>query len=192
MKNLSLTKSIIVIAIVTVGCSHQKVREDIKKTIIESSIQGEKPEWALKSVMSWKEEMNHFYKSQYTIQENQRVNACYDLAKMELRENIMTELSSEIKGEIVLALKGSKINYNELMTKTMIQSFEGRLQGLKIQEQFHERYLIREREQVDCFVKASIDKESYRKLKNELLNQMAEESGELKKAIENRQVGIIK
>ncbi|MGZ3769333.1 MAG: hypothetical protein ACXVCP_08395 [Bdellovibrio sp.] len=172
------------------GCSSRNVKEEFqRKIVLDNALSGEKlPQWTRDGKVSWEDGKEHFIRAQYTIRGDQRVNACYDLAKMELKENLITEISSEIKGEINAATEGVAESADPGFNKSFRQSMDATIRGLRIKEQLFERYVINDTERVDCFVLAMIPHGEYQNLKNNILTKMASTSPEIAEALKKRQV----
>lgn len=164
-----------------------------QREILENSLRGESmPKWVAEAKVAWEEDSNHYFKSSYTVAGNQRINGCYDLAKLELKENLLSELSQDVKGELNLANEGISEGLDPLITKSVRTSIDGTIRGLKTQEQIFERYKISDIERVDCYVKSSMTKSDYQLLKNSVLKQMASVNAEVAEAVRKRQKDFFK
>ena len=89
----SMKNIIILIYLISVfGCASNTIIESNKK-IVDVSYKV-RPEWILNSENSWKQDDKVLFKLDYTINGNQRINACYELARLGLFEQILHHGSS--------------------------------------------------------------------------------------------------
>ena len=88
MKNLLFFLS----AIAVVSCSSTP-----KRVLLDSSV-SKRPKWTQKADVSWKKDKHTFYKRDYTVRGDQREDACIDLAELEVKEALITEIQEELKG----------------------------------------------------------------------------------------------
>ena len=103
MKNFVLAVIAILSLQIMVGCSSSQ-KAGSGRIVIENSVKGDDlPKWVTNTKVSWEESDQHYFKSTYTVAGNQRINGCWDLAKLEMKESLLSELSQDIKGEISLA-----------------------------------------------------------------------------------------
>lgn len=187
MKNIVLAAILMLGLQVMLGCaSNQKAGQG--RVILENSMKGEDlPKWVSDPKTNWEQESQLYFKSNYTVAGNQRVNGCWDLAKLEMKESLLSELAQDIKGEINLANEGISEGLDPLITKSIRTNIEGQVRGLKTQEQVFERYTINQIERVDCYVMGSMSKGDYAVLKNSVLKNLASVSAEVAAAVRKRQ-----
>jgi hypothetical protein len=158
------------------------------RVVLENSLKGEDmPNWVSDTKTNWEQDNNLYFKSSYTIAGNQRVNGCWDLAKLDMKESLLSELSQDIKGEINLANEGISEGLDPLITKSIRTNIEGQVRGLKTQEQLFERYTVNHVERIDCFVMGSMTKADYALLKNSVLKNLSSVSAEVAEAVRKRQ-----
>jgi hypothetical protein len=175
-----------------IACSSKGLKEELrKKVVIDNAMGGEKmPDWTRDGKVSWEDGKNRVYKGVFTVRGDQRVSGCYDLAKMEIKENLISEISSEIKGEINLASEGINEAMDPMINKSFHQQMEASIRGLNIQEQLFERYIIEDTERIDCFVMGSIAQTDYRALKNNIIQKLSKNSAEVANAMKTKQVNF--
>lgn len=165
----------------------------MQKIVIDNSARGgELPKWVGDPKTSWEQDDNVFFKSLYSVKGNQRLNGCYDLAKLEMSETVLENIKHEIKGEIALANEGIAEEADPLITKSISKTFNGNIRGLKQIEQAYERYLVHESERIDCYLLSTMSKQDYNKLKNNSLDQVISVSDEVAKAIRQKQTNFFK
>ena len=61
--------------------------------IILDTSTSDKPDWVDSDRLSWKEEKNIFFKGTYAVRGDERTNGCIDLAKLGVKEAVITENS---------------------------------------------------------------------------------------------------
>ena len=145
-----------------VGCS-----TPMKKIILNSS-SSKKPEWVDSSDLSWEKDKRYFFKGDYTIRGDERVNACVDLAKMNVKESFITEIQEELKGALASATESIQNSAEILLTKSQLSKYQGSIRGLRFKSKYWEKYVLaNEEEKVSCYVLAEIDKKSYVKKQEE-------------------------
>lgn len=170
------------------GCSTNSKIAEKRRQVIDNTYHGENlPEWTRDGKSSWDDGKNVVFKAEHTIRGDQRVNACFDLAKMDLKENVVTEISANIKGEINLASEGISEASETALTKSFTQQIEVNISGLKHKEQLFERYLNGDTERVDCFVMATMTHHDYEMLKTNVLQKAARSNSELAEILRKRQ-----
>lgn len=158
------------------------------RLVLDNSARGgELPAWVSSGQVGWEQGDSMYFKSTYTVGSGQRVNGCYDLAKLDLKESLLSELSQDIKGELNLGSEGISEGLDPLVTKSIRTNIEGTVRGLKVREQYFERYVVSDVERVDCYVQALMTKTDYNKLKNSVLKQMASVSDDVAAAMRKRQ-----
>jgi hypothetical protein len=129
-------------------------------------------------------------KGTQTVRGDQRVNACYDFAKMDAKENLISEIQATIRGEINQVSEGTTEIDQIALNKMLQQTVEGSIRGLRLTETAFERYEIKSVERIDCFVLMTLKKSDYQKMKNTLASQVKALSPELSNALLNRSVNF--
>ena len=148
------------------------------------------PEWTRTGQTAWvdSDNKNMIFVATYTVRGDQRVNACFDLARIDMKENVLAEISTKIKSEMNLATDGTNENAEVLLTKSFHQQSYGQLKGLKIQQQVFERYKIGENERIDCYVLGKLSIENYNLIKNVVNTQLVKISSEVADSVRKKQV----
>jgi hypothetical protein len=191
-KNLLLVISLIPAIPIFIGCATTgagRSGDPSKKLIQTSYREGEEPTWVRDSRISWEEGENRVFKSSYVVPGNRRVNGCFDLARAETKEHLLTEIASDVRGEFVRASQGLDEAIDENTTKTWVEKFSGETRGLRFVGQVYERFLVNENEKVECFVIAQIAKADYQALRSRVYNNAVRTNERVRKALEDRQVG---
>ncbi len=182
MKKKRSLKKILLASILITGCSSLQT----ERKVLDSNANG-RPNWATGTTMSWLDGDLVHLRSQYTIRGDQRINSCYDFAKVDLKESLLTSLKDDITGELNLAGEGLSEGADPLISKSFRSEFKGRLQGLAISDQYFERYVIADVERIDCFVLSKMKNSDYQRLKSQLLSNLIQVSEEVARAVRNRQ-----
>jgi hypothetical protein len=189
IKHKVVTLGFLGLTLVLAACaSGPKGSKQPGRVVLDNSAHGGVlPEWVNSGSVGWEQGDSIFLKSIYTVGGNQRVNGCYDLAKLEMKESLLSELSQDIKGELNLASEGISEGLDPLVTKSIRTNIEGTIKGLRVREQLFERYVVADVERVECFVQAAMSKVDYNKLKNSVLKQMSSVSDDVAAALRKRQ-----
>jgi hypothetical protein len=119
------------------------------------------PTWTSNSETSWMKNEDIQFKGQFTIKGQQRTNACYDLAKGDARENIVSEMSVNFQSEINSYTQGISADENIELNKMFISAAKGKISGLRVSETVFERVLVNSEERINCFVVLSMSKKNY-------------------------------
>ena len=195
MKSNSLKIGLLIISLA--GCtstpSARIQGEDYRKVIVDSSNMDQpKPEWVIQNKIGWEDGAKLKMKGTYTILGNQRLNACYELAKVEAKKAMITSIQEEIKGYLDSGSTGMSESDQIIFAESVTAKYNGRIQGLKASENYFERFVINHNERVDCFVLMEMDKADYFKLRSSILNKATELVPELQQAITNKQIEFFK
>jgi hypothetical protein len=186
MKVISLVS--LVGIIVFSGCSSP----GMKKLIIDSS--GDKPDWVKTGKLSWEKDNLIYFKSKQTVRADQRVNGCYVVASNDNKELMLQGIASDMKGATDEAQTDLNENAELILGKVRSGKWEGKLYGFKDDEQYFERYQIKDEatgeksERVDCYVLSLVNKKDYNKTKQEIVNKVVAVDPRIREAITKKQV----
>ena len=150
------------------------------------------PAWVKSTKTSWAEADKVFINAGHSIRGDERVDACFDLARFDAKELILSEIANDVKGSLDNATQSISENAEVILGKVRSGEFSGKLTGLRFLEQYYERYAIGETERVDCHTLASISKADYDHVKQSVLYKLVEADPRLKEAITNKQVNFFK
>lgn len=175
-------KKVILLSLFLTACSSLQSN----RKVIDSN-SSSRPKWAEGTEIGWQDGDFTLLRSQYTIRGDQRINSCYDLARVDLKETLLTSLKDDITGELNLAGEGLSEGADPLLSKSFRSEFKGRVQGLSISEQYYERYLVGDVERIDCFVLSKMKNSDYQRLKSQLLTNLIQVSEEVAQAVRGRQ-----
>ena len=167
------------------GCSSTSSH----RVVLDSS--GDKPNWVDGSKLTWNEGDKVYFKVMHQVRGNERLNGCYDLAKLDAGENIMTEVAADLKGSIDNAQQSISEDAEVVLGKVRTSEYKGRLTGLKVTEQYFVRYRIdQDPDRIDCFVKAEISQTDYDTVKKSVLDRIVAVDPKLKEAITAKQINF--
>jgi len=161
-----------------------------KKAVIEAA--PGKPEWVSSTKITWNENDQVFFRTQYTIRGDERVNGCFQLAKLDTKETLLREISEEIRGQIDSAQQSISESAEVVLNQSRASEFGGKVTGLRYLEQYHERYKVDGSERVDCFILGSIKKSDYESIRRAVVLKLAEVDPGLKQAMNKRQIEFFK
>lgn len=159
-----------------------------KKEVVESGGQPSKPGWVESTKITWNEADQVFFKTQYTIRGDERINGCYQLAKLETKETLLREMAEEIRGQIDNAQQSISENAEIILNQSRTGEYKGRVTGLRFLEQYHERYKADGNERIDCYILGAIKKSDYDSIRRVIVYKMAEVDPGLKAALNKRQI----
>ena len=159
-----------------------------KKIILDQS-SDDKPSWTNSSKMAWKDGDHIYLKAIHTIKGNERANGCIDLAKLDTKENLISEIKNEIKGSIDNAQQSINVDAEVVIGKVRSSKFEGAISGLRFTDSYWEKYQIGSEEQViTCQVLSKIEEKDYIKMKKAILSNVISIEPRIKEAITKKQV----
>lgn len=182
-----MSKIISIVSIVTLlGCStaFKAKREFIDST----SHRDNPPEWTQSQKLSWEKGSDVYLRTSYTVNGSERVNACMDLAKLDVKEKLLTEISSDVRGRMDNAQTSISDQAEIILGKVRSEEFKGRIIGLKTDESWFERYKIEDVERIDCHVLTRLSKTDYNRIKREVIDKIVEVDPRLKEAITKKQI----
>lgn len=171
------------------GCGGAKVKRDV----IDAS--GDEPRWAKASKQSWMDEDGGkvYVRARHEVRGDQRVDACFDLVRLDARENLLSEIATDVRGRIDNAQQSISENAEVVLSKARSSEFKGRVVGFKFPEQYFERYRLpgdsgASVERIECFVLAEISRDDYNRIKREVVEQIVEVDPRIKEAIARKQI----
>ena len=130
------------------------------------------------------------FRATHSVRGDERISACYDLAKLNLSENLILEISNDIKGRIDNAMPSLSENAEVILGKVRSSEFKATVQGLTVDEEYFERYLVNDTERVDCHVLGIISTSDYNKLKQKLVNHVETADPRIKDAVTKNMINF--
>lgn len=150
------------------------------------------PSWVQSNKISWEDGDKHKFKIEQTVRGNERVNGCYDLARLNGHEAVLTEMAIDIRGKIDNANTSISEDAEIMLDKIRQGQFEGRVTGLKFREQYFERTKVAESERVSCYLLGEMSHSDYLKLQRSIVDKVAAIDPEIRKAIRSSQLDFIR
>jgi hypothetical protein len=126
------------------------------------------------------------------IRGNERLSACFDLARLNARSELVSEIQANIKGVLDTHEATLSENAEIILSKSRTEEFGGKISGLRFVEDYSVRYRIGEDERVTCHVLAEIAKDDYTRLKRLILTKVEEADPRLKEQIVNKAIDFFK
>lgn len=163
------------------GCATQP-------TGLLTSSQDSRPSWVNSPKVTWLEGMQIYFKTQYSIRGDERLNGCYQLAKLESKEALLREIADEIHGQIDSAQQSLSENAELLLNQSRSSEFGGRVTGLRSLEQYHERTKVDGVERIDCYLLTSLSKADYDSIRREVIYKVVSVDPALKETLNRRQI----
>ncbi|MCB0367671.1 MAG: hypothetical protein KDD68_19875 [Bdellovibrionales bacterium] len=157
-----------------------------KKVILDSSTDGSKPEWVKNTKVSWEDGPIVKYRATSTIWGDERLDGCYQLARLNAKEALLTEISEDIRGETNHVVEGLSEEAENMLNQLRSATYQGNITGLKFREEYYERYEVKDDVRVQCFVLGEIRKSDYNKVKRRVFNRVTSVDPELKEAIKRK------
>ena len=164
----------------------------IGKRVLDSS-SPRRPEWIDSSELTWRDDGKVFFKGNYVVRGNVRANACIDLAKLNVKENLITEIQEEIKGVLDTAQDSIREDAEIVFSKSQTSKYRGQIRGLRFTRRYWEKYASRDNKvKISCHVLGQINKKQYLKTKRNIVNKITNANKELKEAVIKKQIDFFK
>lgn len=171
------------------ACSTGPSKSGSGREFLDSSThKDELPDWGKSTKLTWSKENKIFSKSMHSIRGDERVNGCIDLAKLDAKENLLSEISTEVRGSIDNAQQSISENAETILGKVRSAEFAGKITGLKFTDEYFERYKIDGTERVDCYVLSEISNSDYDRIKRSVVEKVLEVDPRLKEQITKKQI----
>lgn len=168
-------------ALLLLGCSTGRKSE-------VTSVSGDKPGWVGDSRITWESGDQVFFRQEYSVRGDERLNGCYQLAKLEAKETLLREIAEDIKGQIDNAQQSLSESAELVLSQVRSSEYGGKVTGMKFLEQYHQRTVAGGVERLDCYILAALKKSDYDHVKRQVLFKVSEADPEIKQAIQNRAV----
>lgn len=176
------------ILFIILGCT--SLPEKYKgRVFLDSSIQKDNPlDWAETTKVSWEDDGKLFFKASHTIRGDERVNGCFDLAHLDAKEVLLSEIANDIKGSVDNAQQSLSEDAQIILGKVRSAEFSGRVTGLRFTEQYFERYVVAGVERIDCHALGEIKHDDYDRVKRLVVNRVTQADPRLKDAVLRKQI----
>jgi len=162
-----------------------------QRRFLDSTFHSEtRPGWAEGTRTVWEEQGKLKYRGFHSIRGAERVNGCYELARLETKQALSTELNSDIKGRIDLASQSISENAEIIVGKVVSDVFGNQVRGLRFTDEFFERYSVANAERIDCFVLSEISFMDYNILKRNVVERLLAIDPRIKEAVAKQQINF--
>ena len=176
-----------VLALFLVSCSTTMTKS---KVILDSS-SSTKPKWANSSKITWEKKGMVYLKATHTVQGNERANGCLDLAKLDAKENLISEIQNEVRGSLDNAQHSISEGAEIILGKARSAEFGGKISGLRFTESYWEKYQIGQIDQkLTCHVLAQIKMRDYTQTKRAVVNKVMKADPRLREAVAKKQINF--
>ncbi len=160
------------------------------KIVLDTS-SSDKPDWVDSDKLSWKEEKHIFFKGTYAVRGDERANGCTDLAKLNVKEAVITEIQEELKGALDSAQDSIRADAEIILTNSRSARYQGAISGLRFTSAYWEKYALINRDQrISCFVLGRISEEEFVRTKKNVLGKITRANPKLKEAIAKKQINF--
>ena len=167
-------------------CSHIDTHQ---RRFLDSTFHADNPPgWANNAKTTWEDGKMVKIKSSHSIKGNERLSGCFDLARLDTKEILLSEISNDVRGKIDNASQSLSENAEVILGKVRTSEFSGKISGLRFTEEYFDRYIVAETERVDCYVLGEISQSDYKKLQSEIVNRVVAADPRLKEAITKGQI----
>lgn len=169
------------------GCSSLGPR----KVVLDSSTTST-PNWANSPKTAWADDGKIFIKASSTVNGTDRLDACFSIAKLNGRENLLSEIVMEVRGTINQANQSLSESAENYLTQVRSGEFSGRLIGLRFSEEYFERFVIQDKERISCYALGEVKEVDYNAVKREIVDRVAAIDNRLKEAITEKDINFFK
>ena len=184
---LRRVRKLLLVAVLLLGGCASLPKEG--RIFLDSTIHRDSaPAWVKETKVSWEDKDKLFVRASHTIRGNERINACFDLAKLDSKENILSEIANDVRGTLDNAQESISEDAEVVLGKVRSSEFSGRITGLRFLEQYFERYIVGASERVDCHVLSEIKNTDYNRIKREVVDRITAIDPKIKEAVRNKHV----
>jgi hypothetical protein len=150
------------------------------------------PDWAKSDKTSWEKDGKIFVMAASNARGTDRVDGCYDLARLNAKEQILSEIANDIRGRLDNAQQSISENAEVVLGKVRSGEFEGRLTGLRFTNSYYERYMLGDMQKLSCYVLSEIRQSDYDSVKRAVVDKVVAVDPKIKEAILSKQVEFFK
>lgn len=159
-----------------------------RRVVVDQSGDGGPPEWVHSSRSNWEDGTTVMYRGTSTLWGDERLDGCYQLAKLNAKEALLSEISEEVKGAVDHATQGLSEEAENVLNLSRSTKYQGNLSGLRFTEEYYERYVIKDDERIECFVLGAIKRSDYNKVRRRVLTGVAAVDSRVREAMMKRQI----
>ena len=128
----------------------------------------------------------------HNVRGDERVNGCYDLVKLDVKEAMLSEIANNVKGSIDNAQQSISENAEVILGKVRSGEFDGQISGLRFTDEYYERYAIGGVERIDCHIIAEMKQADYERVKRSVIDKVVAVDPRLKEAVTKKQINFFK
>jgi len=165
----------------------------LRRVFVDStSHRDDLPDWAKSTQTSWEKDGKIFVMATNNVRGTDRVDGCYDLARLNAKEQILSEIANDVRGRLDNAQQSISESAEVVLGKVRSGEFEGRLTGLRFSQAYYERYMLGETEKISCYVLSEIKQSDYDQVKRSVVDKVVAVDPKIKEAILSKQVDFFK
>jgi len=196
-----LTKSIqtaitaVLASLLLQGCSSggNTKPDKVEKQVLDTGGSGSVPAWVQDTKVSWLGDGNvHKFKAFHSIKGDERLTACYELAKLNAQEQITSEIWTDFKAAVSHSTQGISEATEDVFIQSRNLETRGNIRGLRFSEVFHQRFLVNGMERIDCFVLGELTDADFRQMRSHILSPVVQANPELRKVIEGKHLDLFR
>ncbi|MBY0371380.1 hypothetical protein K2X33_11880 [bacterium] len=155
--------------------------------IDSSSHTDDLPSWAEGTRVIWENDGKVLVHSSQTVRGDERVNGCMDLAKLDAKEIVLSELASDVRVSVDNAQQTLSENAEVVLGKVRTGELQGRVVGMRHTQQYFERYRVAGTERIDCHVLSEMSIEDYNRVKRGVVDKIQQADARIKEAVTKKQ-----
>ncbi len=183
-----LKLSIALLSLMATGCSSLSLIPTGRLFLDSSSHEDSPPHWVRGTKAIWEKDGVVYFRSSHQIRGDERVNGCFDLARFDSKEALLSEIANDVKGSIDNAQQSISENAEVVLGKVRSGEFNGRILGLRFAEEYYERYVVGEAERVDCHVLGQIRQADFDQIKRTVVSGVVAVDARLREAIARKHI----
>lgn len=179
------SKMVVIVVFLITACSTSKMAN---RVVLDES--PNRPDWINQSKLMWIDDEKIFIKTTQQIRGNERLSACYDVAKMSTKASLVSEIQETIKG--IMDTHEATMNENAelVLNKSRSSEYAGVVHGLRFTEDYFVRYQIGSNERIDCSVLGEISQNDYDKIKRAIVDKVQAADPRIKEQIIQKHINF--
>ncbi|MBC7690963.1 MAG: hypothetical protein H7222_04290 [Methylotenera sp.] len=191
MLKTSILCSLAAVTLLQTGCA--SIPKGERRVFLDSSThENAPPDWVKSTRITWESEGKIHLRSLHSVRGDERVNGCFDLARLDSKETLLSEIADDVKGTLDNAQTSISESAQTVLGKARTSEYKGKLTGIRVMEQYFERYKIADSERVDCYVLTQVAPGDYDRIKRSILEQVTLADPRIKEAITKKHIDFFK
>lgn len=160
-----------------------------QRRFLDSTFHSEsRPGWTTSTKAAWEEDGLIKYRGFQSIKGNERLNGCYDLARLNTKQSVASELDNDISGKIHAAGQSISENAELIVGKAIADVFGSQVRGLRFTNEYFERYMVANVERIDCYVIGELSIMDYNILKRNVVDKVLAIDERIREAVAQQQI----